>query len=227
MSQHPKILIVDDEDSIRRVLKLHLSAQSYRLEEATSAKSALEKARDFHPNLIILDLGLPDSNGMEVLKSIRSWSDVPVIILTVTDDEKTKVELLESGADDYITKPFSVLELGARIKVALRHRSVEAEANPVFQSGDLKIDLGSKEVTLRSLRVHLTATEFSILRVLVRARGQVVQQEAILREVWGPNAVDNPHYLRIYVGQIRKKLEADPSNPAHVLTEPALGYKLI
>lgn len=222
-----RVLVIEDEDSIRRVLRLNLEGKGYEVEEARSAGEGLSKIGSFKPSLVLLDLGLPDKNGFEVLKELREWSKVPVIVLTVNDDEATKVSLLEAGADDYITKPFGPLELLARIHVALRHRGSDADRMPVFESGDLRVDIASRMVLRKGLPVHLTVTEMNLLKVLVRGGGQLVHQDQILKEVWGPNALDNPHYLRIYVGQLRKKLEANPSSPQHLITEPGVGYRLI
>lgn len=226
MNRLAKILVVDDEDSIRRVLRMNLESKGFVIDEAASAEAGIAKVAEFKPNMIILDLGLPDKNGFSVLKEIRRWSLVPIIILTVSDDEKTKVELLEQGADDYITKPFSMLELIARIHVAFRHQQ-DVEASPLFEFDELSVDLNKREIIRRGAKVHLTATEFNLLRVLVKAQGQVQKQELLLTEVWGPRATDNPHYLRIYIGLLRKKLEDDPSNPKHILTEPGVGYRMV
>jgi two-component system KDP operon response regulator KdpE len=222
-----QVLVIDDEQSIRTVLRINLEAQGFKVSEAASGAIGIECVRNLRPHIIVLDLGLPDSDGITVLKEIRSWSKVPVIVLSVSDDEATKVSLLESGADDYMTKPFSVPELVARIKVALRHHPEEGAASPVFESGDLKVNLVDHRVFLNSQEVHLSATEFNLVRILIRNSGRVVSQEQILSEVWGPNATDNTHYLRIYFGQIRKKLERDPSNPVHILTEPGIGYRIV
>lgn len=206
---------------------MNLEPKGFEVEEAASAKAGIEKVREFKPNLIILDLGLPDQNGLAVLEEVRRWSKVPIIILTVSDDEATKVTLLEAGADDYITKPFSIPELTARIYVALRHQQFEVEATPLFEYGDIKIEFNKREIFVGSRQVHLTLTEFNLLRVLAKGRGQVVPQEQILIEVWGKLASKKPHYLRIYIAQLRKKLEQDPSAPKHILTEPGIGYRIV
>ncbi|MGE3341779.1 MAG: response regulator [Candidatus Altimarinota bacterium] len=195
--------------------------------EAASGAKALELVQEHRPNVIVLDLGLPDRSGISVLKEIRSWSNVPIIVLTVRDEESTKVSLLESGADDYMTKPFSVPELVARVRVCLRNHPEAGAASPTFESGDLKIDLVDHKVFLAEKEIRLTITEFNFLRMLVKHAGRVVQQETILNEVWGKSSVENTHYLRIYVGQLRKKLETDPSKPRHILTEPGIGYRIV
>lgn len=222
-----KILVVDDEVSIRNILKMNLEPRGYEVLEASTGAEGLRKIRDQRPQLMILDLGLPDMAGVQVLREVRMISNLPVLVLTVNDEERTKVQLLESGADDYIMKPFSPLELLARIHVALRHHSGEREMSPVFESAGLSVDLMSRRVLCDGKPVHLTVTELNVLKSLIRGGGQVVRQDQILREVWGPNALENPHYLRIYIGQLRKKLERDPSAPVHILTEPAVGYRLV
>ncbi len=221
-----RILVIDDEVAIRNILRLSLVNQGFEIAEADNGKSGLEKATEFHPHLIILDLGLPDINGVEVLKSLRQWTTIPVIILTVTDDETTKVSLLDAGADDYLTKPFGTPELLARVRVSLRHHNA-VEATPLFTSGDLEVDLNKRQVKVKSEIVKLTATEYELLSVLVRSHGKVVPQAQILTVVWGKNAADQTHYLRIYIGQLRKKIEIDSSHPVHILTEPGIGYRIV
>lgn len=225
LNQVHKILIIDDEASIRSILRLNLKAKGFDVDEATNAKSGLEKVSSYHPHLIILDLELPDHHGFQVLKNIRSWSTVPIVVLTVSDAETTKVELLEAGADDYITKPFSMPELFARVKVALRHHQTE-EASPVFESGDLRVDLVKRQVSFQNQDVKLTVTEYEFLRILIKHAGRVVPQDHLLTEIWGKTAKGNNHYLRIYAAQIRKKIERDPSKPEHLLTEPGVGYRI-
>lgn len=220
-----KVLIVDDEISMRNVISLSLRNHGFEVLESGSVEEALDAAVKWHPQLIVLDLGLPDGNGLEVLKNIREWSQVPIIIITVDDDEKTKVALLEGGADDYVTKPFGIPELLARIGVALRHARSE-KATPVFVSGNLKVDLMRHEVSVDEKRIHLTATEYEILRQLVRNGGQVIPQKQLLSEIWGILGTENPHYLRIYIGHLRKKIEDDPAMPKHIITEPGVGYRI-
>lgn len=222
-----KILIVDDEESIRRVLRLNLASKGFEILECANGTDAVKLAKDARPQLIVLDLGLPDLNGAEVLKRIRQWSKVPIVVLTASDEEAVKVALLESGADDYITKPFSPLELVARINVALRHHKDDVADTPVFVSAGLRIDLPNKSIEHDGQPVRLTATEFQLLASLVKNAGQVVTQDVLLREVWGPTASENSHYLRIYVGALRKKLEANPGSPRHILTEPGVGYRIV
>ena len=227
MFKQNKLLIIDDEPAVRRFLNMQMVSQSFVVEEAETGQDGLAKTAEFKPDVIILDLGLPDCDGLEVLKNIREWSKVPVIVLTVRDSENDKVSLLEAGADDYLTKPFSVAELNARVKVALRHYANRAnEATPVLRNGPLEIDFGAHIVKMNGQQVKLTVTEYNILRLLALEMGKVIPQQKILSEIWGLQGSDNIHYVRIYVGQLRKKLESDPSHPKLVLTEPGVGYRL-
>lgn len=221
-----RILIIDDEPSIRLLLKLNLEARGFEVEEAGTGKEGLAKAEKLHPHLTILDLGLPDMTGLEVLKRLRQWTPVPIIVLTVNDQEISKVELLDAGADDYVTKPFSTQELYARVKVALRHQENDG-ATPLYKSGELEVDLAKRLVVRSNQIIKLTATEFEILKRLVLSAGRVVSQEFLLKDIWGKHALENSHYLRIYIGQLRKKIERDPANPEHILTEPGVGYRLL
>ena len=222
----PRILIIDDEASIRDTLRLHLKSQNYDIAESTTGKEGLARACDFHPHLIILDLGLPDMNGFEVLKELRGWTKIPVIILTVTDDESIKVRLLDAGADDYLTKPFGPSELLARVRVGLRNHGL-AEATPLFESGDLRVDLNQKIVSVNEVTIKLTKTEYEVLGRLVRDHGKVVPQSKLMKEIWGVSNQDENHYLRIYINQLRKKIEVNPSVPKHIITEPGVGYRLV
>lgn len=226
MNTSARILIIDDEKAIRDVLRLHLKNENYEFDEGIDGKSGLEKILKFHPHLIILDLGLPDMNGYEVLKQLRTWSQVPVIVLTAADDESVKVRLLDAGADDYLTKPFGSSELLARVRVGLRNHGL-VEATPIFESGSIKIDLSERKVYRDQAPVKLTKTEFELLARLVRAQGQVVSQNVLLKEIWGALAHEESHYLRIYINQLRKKLEKSPAEPQHILTEPGVGYRIV
>lgn len=221
-----RILIIDDEYSIRNILKINLTTKNYTIDEAADGKTGLIKAKDFHPHLIILDLSLPDSNGLDVLKELRSWTKIPIIILTVHDDESTKVRLLDAGADDYLCKPFGINELLARVRVGLRNHG-HIEATPIYISDDLTIDLNQKKVTLADKELKLTQTEFEVLSRLVREQGKVVSQTTLLKQIWGITATDQNHYLRIYINQLRKKIEKNPSDPKHIITEPGVGYRFI
>lgn len=227
MSNEIRILVIDDEVAIRNVLKMNLESAGYQIAEAIDGQSGIAQISNFHPHLIVLDLGLPDMNGVEVLKELRKWSRVPIIILTVTDDEQTKVSLLDAGADDYLTKPFSAKELLARVRVTLRHLGL-IEATPIFKSEDLEVDLSQKKVFVAGKEIHLTTTEYELLSILVRDQGKVIPQKQLLKQIWGRTSTeDQTHYLRIYVNQIRKKIEENPSEPKHLLTEPGVGYRLI
>jgi two-component system KDP operon response regulator KdpE len=219
-----RILVVDDELAIRRLLKVNLEGEGYQVLEAKNGVEGLRQAAGQPPDLVILDLGLPDRPGKEILKRIREWSEVPVLVLTVQDSEQEKVALLDAGADDYLTKPFSVPELLARLRALERRKTSDAE--PLLKLGGLEIDLGARLVSLRGKELKLTSTEYEFLRVLARNAGKVVTQRQILKEVWGPNAVEHTHYLRIYAAQLRKKLEDDPADPKWIVTEPGVGYRL-
>ncbi|MFZ1684168.1 MAG: response regulator [Candidatus Zixiibacteriota bacterium] len=220
-----KILVVDDEVAIRRFLKISLEAEGHAYLEADSGQAGLVAAATQRPALIILDLGLPDMDGLMFLTRLREWSTIPVVVLTVKDSESDKVALLDAGADDYLTKPFSVPELLARIRVTLRHSSLE-EAEPIFRSHDLEVDLADRTVKVGGTVVKLTATEYEILRILVRHAGRVVTQRQLLKEVWGPHAVEESQYLRVFIAQLRKKLERHPSQPELIQTEAGVGYRL-
>lgn len=227
MNSEVRILVIDDEVAIRNVLKMNLESSGYKIAEAIDGQSGIALISEFHPHLILLDLGLPDMNGFEVLKELRKWSRVPVIVLTVTDDEQTKVGLLDAGADDYLTKPFSAKELLARVRVTLRHLGL-IEATPVFKSDNLEVDLSQKKVFVAGKEIHLTTTEYELLAILVRDQGKVIPQKQLLKQIWGRTSTeDQTHYLRIYVNQIRKKIEENPSEPKHLLTEPGVGYRLV
>lgn len=226
MSNEVRILVIDDEPAIRNSLRINLEANGYKLREAGDGKSGINLVSEFHPNLILLDLGLPDINGLEVLREIRKWTRVPIIILTVADDEYTKVTLLDAGADDYLTKPFGNKELLARVRVALRNLGL-IEATPVFKSEDLEIDLSLKRVTVSGTEIKLTATEYEVLSRLARDHGKVISQAHLLKQIWGASSEDQSHYLRIYINQLRKKIEKNPSDPKHILTEPGVGYRLV
>lgn len=221
----PAVLVIDDEVQIRRLLRVTLEANGYRVLEAATGGDGIVEAAQRKPDAVVLDLGLPDLDGLTVLQRLREWSRVPVLILTVRDADDEKVAALDSGADDYVTKPFSTTELLARLRVALRHAQPLPE-NAVFRSGELEVDLSSRHITVRGKEVKLTPTEYSFLRLLVRNAGRVVTQRQLLTEVWGPNAVEQTHYLRVYAAHLREKLEADPARPELILTEPGVGYRL-
>ncbi|MCD2449337.1 response regulator [Methylicorpusculum oleiharenae] len=221
------IIVIEDDPAIRRFLRTGLSSQGFSVFEAETGKQGIIEAGIRKPDLIILDLGLPDMDGSQVIKAIREWSSIPIIILSARSSEQTKIDALDAGADDYLTKPFGFGELLARIRVALRHatRSFESEAE-VFTSGHLKIDLLNRIVSVDGTEVHLTPIQFRLLTVLVQHAGKVLTHKQILKQVWGPSYQENAHYLRIYMSQLRHKLEADPTQPQHLLTESGVGYRL-
>jgi len=222
----PLILIIEDEESLRRFLIPTLAGQGYQVLSAATAGEGLAMARSHNPDLVLLDLGLPDQDGMTVLKELRSWSRKPVVILSARNQERDKVRALDQGADDYLAKPFGAAELLARIRVALRHTLQADVADPVVCGGRLRIDLGRREVSLDGLAVKLTTLEYRLLEALARRTGKVATHSQLLAEVWGPGGEGNTHYLRIYMAMLRKKLEADPTRPKHFITEPNVGYRL-
>lgn len=220
-----KILIIDDESPIRRLLKIALEANGFRVFEAENGQEGLLQASMIHPDVLLLDLGLPDHGGLTVLSKLREWSNVPAIVLTVQDDEETKILALDGGADDYITKPFNTRELLARIRVALRH-SQKTEESSVFLTGDLSVDLVSRIVTVKNEEVKLTVTEYAILALFIKHAGRVLTHNFIVREIWGIHYIDNFQTLRVHIAQIRRKIESNPSVPQYIQTEPGVGYRL-
>jgi two-component system, OmpR family, KDP operon response regulator KdpE len=226
MTPDPKILVVDDEPPIRRLLKTALTAQSWRVEEAADGLEALDFLRRSKVDLIVLDLGLPGLEGLDVIRRLREAGNVtPIIVLSSRGDEKGKVAALDLGADDYVTKPFGVEELAARIRAALRHRLQQEGEKPVFQSGPLTMDLVRRTVSIAGEPVKLTPREYDLLRLLVAHAGKVLTHSFILREIWGGES--DVQYLRIYIRTLRQKLEADPQRPALILTEQGVGYRLV
>jgi len=223
--QGARILIVDDEPQIRKLLKVTLQAHHYAIHEAATGEEGVQLASLIHPDLIVLDLGLPDMTGLEVMGRIRDWSSAPIIVLTAKDREEDKIVALDSGADDYVTKPFSMGELVARIRVALRHVAKSVN-EPVLQFGELAIDLAQRIVELNGERVKLTPTEYDLLKVLVTNAGKVVTQRQLLQQVWGnQHSEAESHYLRVYIGHLRKKLEENSTQPKWIVTEPGIGYR--
>jgi two-component system, OmpR family, KDP operon response regulator KdpE len=220
-----KILIVDDERAIRRFLRAALTSHGYDVMEAENGRSALAIAADRRPDILILDLGLPDMEGIEVTRQLREWYQSPIIILSVRDQENDKIAALDAGADDYLTKPFGVGELMARIRVALR-RSARRVDEPVFEVDDLKVDLSRRLVTRQGQELELTPTEYDILRVLVQHAGRVLTHRQLLREVWGEPYESETHLLRVNMSNLRRKIELDPTQPLYIVTEPGVGYRL-
>ena len=221
-----RILTIDDEAPIRKLLHVALTGYGYQVEEAVSGQEGIQKAVLFRPDLIVLDLGLPDLEGMEVVKQIREWSKVPIIILSVKDQEQDKIDVLDAGADDYVTKPFSMGELLARIRTELRH-ATGVEAEPVRSFGDLEIDLSHRQVKVSGNEIKLTPIEYDLVKSLANHPGKVLTHKQLLHTVWGPNCENDTQYLRVYIGQLRRKIEENPSNPRHIITEPGVGYRLL
>jgi two-component system KDP operon response regulator KdpE len=227
MNNSATIIVVEDEAQIRRFLRTALVSEGYQVIEAETGKQGLSDAATHKPDLIILDLGLPDMDGVQVVKGIRSWSSVPIIILSARSQESDKISSLDAGADDYLVKPFGVGELLARIRVALRHLSVvSGNEDGVFTVNELKVDMIHRKVTLGDAEIHLTPIEYRLLTVLVKHAGKVLTHQLLLKEVWGPNYVERAHYLRIYMGTLRHKLEKEPARPRFLLTEVGVGYRL-
>lgn len=226
MSVDPYILVIEDEPPIRRFLRAALTNEGYRIDEAATGDEGLRLAASHPPDLIILDLGLPDLDGQEVLHRLREWYSAPVIILSARDQEAQKIKALDNGADDYVTKPFGVGELLARMRSALRHaRHVGPEATATTL-GDLTVDFAARIVTLRGEEVHLTPLEYKLLVTLLQHQGKVLTHRFLLREVWGPENTRENHYLRVFIASLRRKLEDDPARPKYLLTEQGVGYRL-
>ncbi|MEI8047001.1 MAG: response regulator transcription factor [Bacteroidota bacterium] len=221
-----KVLIIDDELQIRRLLKITLEANDYHVIEAENGKNGLLYSAMEHPDVILLDLGLPDMDGLLVLEQLRVWSTIPILILTVQDDEKTMIKALDSGADDYITKPFNTGELLARVRVAIRH-SLKIDESPVFVSGHLTVDLTSRTVKVSDESIKLTVIEYNLLSLLIRNIGKVLTHSFIIKELWGNPYADNSQTLRVHVAQLRRKIEVNPSIPEMLITEPGIGYRLV
>jgi len=221
----PVVLLIEDEMQMRRFLRATLQSHEYQLVEATTARDGLAQAAGRNPDVILLDLGLPDGDGIDLTRRIREWSKVPIIVLSARGREEDKVAALDAGADDYLTKPFGVGELLARLRVALRHGAQPA-SEPVFVLAGLRVDFERRRVFVDDSEVHLTPTEYKLLGTLVRHAGKVLTHRQLLKEVWGPNAVEHTHYLRVYMTQLRHKIEQDAARPRYLLTEPGVGYRL-
>jgi two-component system KDP operon response regulator KdpE len=221
------VLVVEDEPEIRRFLRSSLGAEGYRVVEAESGARGAIDAGTHKPDLAIVDLGLPDIDGVEVIRRIRAWSPMPILVLSARAQERSKIEALDAGADDYVTKPFGVGELLARVRVALRHAARPATGKETLSFESVVVDFGKRKASRDGAEVHLTPIEFKLLACLARHLGMVVTHRQLLREVWGPSHVEHTHYLRIYMKQLRDKLEADPVRPRHLLTETAVGYRLV
>ena len=223
----PVIVLIEDEPQIRRFLRATLTGQGYRLFEAGTAADGLVEVASRQPDVVIIDLGLPDLDGLDVIRRLREWSKVPVIVLSARGQERDKVGALDAGADDYVSKPFSAGELLARVRVALRHAAGAAhEESAAFTVGELQVDLLRRHVTVAGTEVRLTPIEYKLLATLVRYAGRVVTHQQLLRDVWGPSHDDQSHYVRVYMAHLRHKIEAQPARPRYLLTEPGVGYRL-
>lgn len=229
MSGHEAtLLVIEDEPEIRRFLRASLPAHGYRLFEATTGRDGLAEAKARNPDLILLDLGLPDMDGAEVIRQVREWTATPIIVLSARDQERVKVAALDLGADDYVTKPFGLNELLARLRTALRHarRPDDGSTAALFTAGDVTVDLERRLVRRKDQEIRLTATEYKLLATLIKHAGKVLTHRQLLKEVWGPLHVEEAHYLRVYMRQLRNKLEANPAHPRHLVTEVGVGYRL-
>lgn len=222
----PLVLLVDDERPIRRLVHTALTHEGFRVIEAETGEQAVRLAAQQPPDLVILDLGLPDEDGQSVLRRLREWLRAPIIILSARDQEQQKVTALDNGADDYLTKPFSTAELLARIRVALRHAQRGGDGDSTFRVGGAIVDLVNRQVTVDGREIHLTPIEFKILAALVREAGKVLTHRFLLNEVWGPNHLHETHYLRVFMANLRRKIEVDPAQPRYLLTEQGVGYRL-
>ncbi|HKB82948.1 MAG TPA: two-component system response regulator KdpE [Burkholderiales bacterium] len=222
----PVVVMVEDEKQIRRFVRTALESEGMRMFDAQTGRQGLTEAATRKPDLVILDLGLPDLDGVDFIRELRTWSALPVIVLSARTDEVDKIEALDAGADDYLTKPFGVGELLARVRAALRRRATGANGKSVVTFGAVRVDLANRSVVRAGAQIHLTQIEFRLLSVLAGNAGKVITHRQLLREVWGPSHVEHSHYLRIYMAQLRHKLEDDPARPRHLLTETGVGYRL-
>jgi two-component system KDP operon response regulator KdpE len=222
-----KVLVVDDDPQIVRALRINLTAHGYHVLTAHDGTTALKVAADAKPDIVVLDLGLPDINGTDVIAGLRGWTTVPIIVLSARTDSTDKVQALDTGADDYVTKPFGMDELLARLRAAIRRATISTDAGePILQTTSFTVDLTAKKAHRNGVEVHLTPTEWAVLEVLVRNRDRLVTQKQLLQEVWGPAYSTEIHYLHVYLAQLRRKLEPEPSHPKHLITEPGIGYRL-
>lgn len=226
MSEGPLVLLIEDEPQMRRFLRATLTSHGFRLVEAASRQEGLAHMTTHNPEIVLLDLGLPDGDGIEITRELRTWSNTPIIVISARGREDDKVEALDAGADDYLTKPFGANELLARIRVALRHRADTPPGESSLASGPLRVDLTRRIVTVKGIEVHLTPLEYRLLTLLLKHRGKVLTHRQILKEVWGAAYASQTHYLRVYMAQLRRKIEPDPAQPKLVITEPGVGYRL-
>lgn len=221
------VLIIEDEKEIRRFLRTALEDESLRVFDAETLQRGLIEAATRKPDLVILDLGLPDGDGIDFIRDFRQWSQTPIIVLSARSDEQAKIAALDAGADDFLSKPFGIGELQARLRVALRRHASMVQPDPVYQFSEIRVDLSSRRITRGEEEIHLTPIEFRLLATLLNNHGKVLTQRQLLNQVWGPNAVEHSHYLRIYMGHLRQKLESDPARPRHLLTETGIGYRFM
>lgn len=228
LSKKPVVVLIEDEPEIRRFLRASLTGHGYRLFEAATAADGLREAESRQPDVVVLDLGLPDLDGLEVIERLRAWTAVPIIVLSARGQEPDKIAALDAGADDYIAKPFGVGELLARLRVSLRHaeRTVREAGEPVFSAGNLEVNPGERRVLVGGKEIHLTPIEYRLLATMVKHAGKVLTHRQLLYQVWGPPYADQAHYLHVYMAQLRRKIETDPARPRHLLTEPGIGYRL-
>lgn len=226
MAEPKKLLVVDDELSIRRFLKASLNSKEYLLIEAENGHEGIQKTATENPSVVLLDLGLPDMEGVEVARNLREWTHVPIIVLSARGQERDKIDALDAGADDYLTKPFGIGELLARIRVALRRSTEKEPDNPILVFGPIQIDFSSRLVMRNGAEIHLTPNEYGLLSTLAKSPGRVLTHKHLLTEVWGPAYVGENHYLRVFMGQLRHKLEEDPARPQFLINEPGVGYRL-
>jgi two-component system, OmpR family, KDP operon response regulator KdpE len=222
-----RILVVEDDPTLARALGLNLKARGYDVEVTATGAQALKSATDHHPDVVILDLGLPDMDGTDVIAGVRGWSSVPIVVLSARQSSHDKVDALDAGADDYVTKPFAMDELLARLRAAMRRGQADDEVDAVITTPAFTVDLAAKRVTRAGQIVRLTPTEWALLEILLRHPGRLVSQRELLRRVWGPAYESETHYLRVYIGQLRRKLEPDPSRPLYLQTEPGMGYRFV
>lgn len=228
MTTNPEVLLIEDDPQIRRFLRPTLAAEHYRLHEAVTAEEGIAQAAARQPDVVLLDLGLPDRDGLTVIQAIRQWSPMPILVISARGQERDKIAALDAGADDFIGKPFATGELLARIRAALRRTArIGAQPSAVFRVGNIEVDLEKRLVHVNGQETHLTPIEFKLLQTVIRYAGRVVTQRQLLNEVWGPNQVEQSQYLRVYMGQLRRKLEADSARPQYLRTEPGVGYRLV
>jgi two-component system KDP operon response regulator KdpE len=229
LATRPEILLVEDDPQIRRFVKAMLTAEGYRFHEALSGEDGIAQAGSRNPDLILLDLGLPDKDGIDVIGEIREWSHIPIVVVSARGQEQDKIKALDAGADDYVSKPFTPGELCARIRASLRRAAVldKADTAETLTFGNISVNLAARRVFVGGSEVHLTPNEYKLFQVLLRHAGKVVTQRQLLKQVWGPEHVEDPQYLRVFMGQLRHKLEADPAHPKHFITEPGIGYRLL